>query len=57
MRYAERDKLKCARAVRSWLHSKKNKQYTIQVCYGRLSSPGCLYFHVICGRVNQRNFE
>jgi len=28
MRYAEKDKLKCTRDVRSWLHSKKNKQYT-----------------------------
>ena len=49
MRYAERDKLKCARAVRSWLHSKKNKQYTIQVCYGRLSSVVYIFTLYVAG--------
>ena len=30
MRYAARDKLKCTRDVRSWLRSKKNKEYTVR---------------------------
>ena len=30
MRFAVTEKLKCTRDVRSWLRSKKNKQYTVR---------------------------